>query len=345
MAWYKERRPAKFVRKKSDAKGHKQTTPWKWEDQSDDEDAIWADLSDLEEDEDEEEASLDRLGFDLFNELPQLLEVCNRDESLCVLALRRIKASNNRVADMHHLIRAVRDSPFVKEELPNSLARPSFDRDDMALVDLAYPPKRSDLFALIRVLTRIEVLGQICAWTKLSNEGAKRPKDYAGLESGRPLLDSVELPRLKLEFVARPDHLGEYRLFSVDHGDLFITNVEAKGNDMTEQMVAGIPHSILLSNVKGETQVLVPVVQIQRPNIEAEPFHTFIVRIHDSALALAERYFLYPVHVSLSFLLTKGINSALYLMLLRFHRDYFDVVRLADSVATDTVQRRRAYPA
>ena len=133
--------PAKFVRKKSDAKGHKQTTPWKWEDQSDDEDAIWADLSDLEEDEDEEEASLDRLGFDLFNELPQLLEVCNRDESLCVLALRRIKASNNRVADMHHLIRAVRDSPFVKEELLNSLARPSFDRDDMALVDLAYPPR------------------------------------------------------------------------------------------------------------------------------------------------------------------------------------------------------------
>ena len=122
----------------------------------------------------------------------------------------------------------------------------------------------------------------------------------------------------------------------MDHGDLFITNVEAKGNDMTEQMVAGIPHSILLSNVKGETQVLVPVVQIQRPNIEAEPFHTFIVRIHDSALALAEGYSVPSARVP-SFLLTKGINSALYLMLLRFlHRDYFDVVRLADSVATDT---------
>ena len=54
-------------------------------------------------------------------------------------------------------------------------------------------------------------------------------------------------------------------------------------------------------------------------------------------LSLAERYFLYPVHVSLSFLLTKGLNSAVYLMLLRFlHRDYVDVFRLADSIATDT---------
>ena len=59
--------------------------------------------------------------------------------------------------------------------------------------------------------------------------------------------------------------------------------------------------------------------------------------MHTESVLLAERFFLYPVHVSFSFLLTKGLNSAVYLMLLRLmHRDYTDVFRLADSIATDT---------
>jgi hypothetical protein len=82
--------------------------------------------------------------------------------------------------------------------------------------------------------------------------------------------------------------------------------------------------------------VLVPVVPIIRPKIFSEPFSTFIVPNYTD-LPLSERFFLYPIHISLSFLLTKGLNSALYLMLLRFlHRDYATVFRLADSVATDT---------
>ncbi len=45
---------------------------------------------------------------------------------------------------------------------------------------------------------------------------------------------------------------------------------------------------------------------------------------------------MYPIHVSGSFLLTRGLNSAVYLMLLRFlHRDYAEVFRLVDSIATD----------
>jgi len=78
------------------------------------------------------------------------------------------------------------------------------------------------------------------------------------------------------------------------------------------------------------------VIPPHRPKIGDEPFSTFIV-FRRNEVPPAERFFLYPVHVSVSFLLTKGINSALYLMLLRFlHRDYADVFRLADSVATDT---------
>eukprot|EP00603_Paraphysomonas_imperforata_P014039 CAMPEP_0114478766 /NCGR_PEP_ID=MMETSP0104-20121206/16170_1 /TAXON_ID=37642 ORGANISM="Paraphysomonas imperforata, Strain PA2" /NCGR_SAMPLE_ID=MMETSP0104 /ASSEMBLY_ACC=CAM_ASM_000202 /LENGTH=200 /DNA_ID=CAMNT_0001653999 /DNA_START=121 /DNA_END=721 /DNA_ORIENTATION=+ len=106
---------------------------------------------------------------------------------------------------------------------------------------------------------------------------------------------------------------------------------------MTSEMLAGIPHSLLLSNVRGETKVLVPVIPPYRPRITNAPFSTFIV-LNRKEIPLSERFFLYPVHVSLSFLLTKGLNSAVYLMLLRFlHRDYSTVFRLADSIATDTV--------
>ena len=53
--------------------------------------------------------------------------------------------------------------------------------------------------------------------------------------------------------------------------------------------------------------------------------------------SLSQRFYLYPIHVSLSFVLTKGLNSALYLLLLRLlHRDYDDAFRLTDSIATDS---------
>jgi hypothetical protein len=74
-------------------------------------------------------------------------------------------------------------------------------------------------------------------------------------------IDSVELPRLKLEFRARRDHNGVERLYSADHSDLFITN---QRNSMTASMLAGIPHSLLLSNVRNEMKVLVPVVSPPR---------------------------------------------------------------------------------
>jgi hypothetical protein len=49
------------------------------------------------------------------------------------------------------------------------------------------------------------------------------------------------------------------------------------------------------------------------------------------------KYLLLPVHVSLSFLQTPTLASALYLLCLRFlGRDHVDVQRLVSSVSTDT---------
>ena len=167
---------------------------------------------------------------------------------------------------------------------------------------------------------------------------SQRPGAYVPAR-GCPPIALVELPRLKLGFAARPDHEGVLRLYSVDHADLFVANINH--TSPVAPMLAGIPHSLVLSNVRGEMQVLVPVLPPKRPAYKSNPFTTWLVMGRSGSTSwiehMSQRYYLYPVHVSMSFLLTKGMNSALYLMVLRLlHRDYNEVFRLADSVATDT---------
>eukprot|EP00808_Paulinella_micropora_P008730 g77250.t1 len=238
------------------------------------------------------------------------------------------------------------------------------------LLNLLYAPKRSRLHSMLKCLVRLEDASHILAWTKLPPDGAVRwfdgglPEEagmnalggaagLAGNEGsamvpvGVPPIDLVQFPRLKLAFTARQDDDGAFtarqdddgvtRLYSVDHADLFITNQRPP---LASKMLAGIPHSLLLSNLQEEMQVIVPVVSCPRPKVLSEPFSTTLVLDRSNKIwteALSARYFLYPVHVSWSFLMTQGLHPSLYLMLLRFlNRDYEEVFRLADSVATDT---------
>jgi hypothetical protein len=73
-----------------------------------------------------------------------------------------------------------------------------------------------------------------------------------------------------------------------------------------------------------EILVLVPSIHPVRPFIGSAPFSTELVLDRtdkDWHEALDTKYYLYPVHVSLSFMFTPTLASALYLLLLRFlHR-------------------------
>ena len=58
--------------------------------------------------------------------------------------------------------------------------------------------------------------------------------------------------------------------------------------------------------------------------------------IFSSSVSLQMPYFMYPVHVSISFLITPTLSAALYLLLLRFlHRQYSEVAQLSNSISTD----------
>eukprot|EP01033_Poteriospumella_lacustris_P010457 gene10460-7435_t len=258
------------------------------------------------------------------------------DVDACLIALSELSMGPKsraftEVADLAKSVQSTLDSLVNMVDEDSEKVKP-VDSEDMIMLNLLYAPRSSRLHSIMKVLARIENVGYICAWTKLKNIKEQELPNY--LEYGCPPIDLIELPSLKLAFTGRVDHTGEYRLFSVDHVDLFISN---ERNPTYEKLLAGIPHSIILSNVRGETQILVPVIPAVRVRIANEPFSTFIVLQRGEVETLAERFFLYPIHVSFSFLLTKGVNSALYLMLLRLlHRDYAEVFRLADSIATDT---------
>ena len=223
--------------------------------------------------------------------------------------------------------------PATSPEAPSEVTSASdLEDEELVLLDLLHAPHGSFLYSLAEVFARIETLSNVLAWASFDEK--LDLSDPAAVEQTD--LRIVSLPRLKLTFQAR--RVGAcVRLFSVDHADLFLTNERSQ---MTDALLAGIPHSLLLSNSNGEVSVLVPAILPVRPGIAEVPFSTELVldrsdkRWHS---ALEHPYFVYPVHVSLSFLSCPTLASAIYMLLLRFlGRQYSAVVALVDTIATDT---------
>jgi len=252
----------------------------------------------------------------------------------------------------------------------------ALEDEELELVNLLHAPKYSQAFQLGTVLARLDNLSHVLAWKrvekepplagahlqplhmeasdavaaanaavqpaklKLAKTTAEEAAEAEQLKSRKHEtldLPLIELPRLKMSFHTRIVDSGECRLYSLDHADLYVSN--ARTDDL-ECITAGIPHSLIMSNDNGELSMLVPCVNVARPEIATAPLSTELVLMRNDTSWLEKletRYFLYPIHVSLSFVFTPTLASALYLMLLRLlHRDYAEVFRLADTIGSDT---------
>jgi len=201
---------------------------------------------------------------------------------------------------------------------------------NLLLLNLLYAREGTPLHSLAKTLARLEQLSHILVWTTQT--------DYDANEGGPISLDLVQLPRLKLSFQARlgPDG-ATYLLYSMDHAHLHVSN---ERQSLVLNLMEGVPHSLLLADASNSYSVLVPSLNVIRPFIFSSPYSTELVVVRSGDrnwyTKLDTRYYLYPVHVSLSFMFTPTLASALYLLLLRFyHRDYADVFRLAGTVGTD----------
>ena len=161
---------------------------------------------------------------------------------------------------------------------------------ELLLLDLLGAPPGSFLESLGAVLSRVDSLAHVLAWARY-DEGRDLSQPAAVKQSE---LAIVTLPRLKLTFQARRVG-GVVRLFSADHADLFITN---ERDELTSGLLAGMPHSLLLSNSNGEVSVLVAADAPVRPIIEQTPFSTaLVIDRHNAAWAsaLEHPYYVYPV--------------------------------------------------
>ncbi len=208
------------------------------------------------------------------------------------------------------------------------------ESSEAVLLDLKNAPTESFLASVARTFVRLDNLAHVLAWAVLpAGEEAFKPLDPSVVTQSD--LSFVVLPRLKLTFAVRTVG-GVPRLYSLDHSDFYITN---ERTDTAVELLRGIPHSLLLSNANSELQVLVPSFPPARPSVATRPFSTELVLVREDRSwrsCLDQPYFMYPVHISLSFLYSTTLASALYLLLLRFlNRDYQKCAELVDTISSD----------
>ena len=346
---------------------------WEYDDMSDEEDLDWAseeeeeDYNDPENEQQgdevdgekkEKKGTKQQLSFGEFWEVSLLIAAAGGDEKACAAALGRLATAGEQYPDMPTLAKAVETACSSIEASAATASHDSTrqaDEETEVLLNLMYAPRHSRLHSVAKTLARLENLSHILAWASCAPDGpgSAVSSDQRGGAStakermlaqatrqaprGCPGLEMIELPRLKLSFTSRPDEDGTIRLFSMDHANLFVSNTT---DPRAVKLIAGIPHSLLVANAQREVSILVSVWKVARPNVLSHPFSTSLVLNHASGpwnAAQDQHYFLYPIHVSMSFLVPRGLTSAMYLLLLRLlHRNYAAAFRLAESVASDS---------
>eukprot|EP00467_Chlorarachnion_reptans_P010822 CAMPEP_0114525784 /NCGR_PEP_ID=MMETSP0109-20121206/22631_1 /TAXON_ID=29199 /ORGANISM="Chlorarachnion reptans, Strain CCCM449" /LENGTH=5518 /DNA_ID=CAMNT_0001707433 /DNA_START=63 /DNA_END=16619 /DNA_ORIENTATION=+ len=184
----------------------------------------------------------------------------------------------------------------------------------------------SSLLGRVRqLLCRIENLSHVLIWSRSQTTQSEEECEVT----------LVELPRLGARFETRMQD-GKAVLASLDYDGLFIA--EEQGKILTKHAHA-IPHAIVLNNTRGEFFLMIPNYGIQRPKIKQCPFSTDLVLLRGKEWAeqVKTRYYVYPIHLSGTFVLSQSLSASLYLLILRLMaRDYIAASKLISTCATDT---------
>jgi hypothetical protein len=112
---------------------------------------------------------------------------------------------------------------------------------------------------------------------------------------------------LKIRFQPKQDADGVVRLYLLDQAGWYVSDDVGSSTTPWKQMLGGISHSLVLENINGEQQVIVPNYDVHRPEIEGVAFSTEIICDRASMgwqQVMDTRYYLYPLHTSRSFLHT-----------------------------------------
>lgn len=199
----------------------------------------------------------------------------------------------------------------------------------------------SSIYEFAKLLLRLDSLSNILVWSKID------PLSSAPDIS----IDLVELPRLHLTFEKRLDRDGNVRYYCLEQTGLFLADNDFQAE--AQDIIAGIPHAILLCNVENEKFVMLPATA--KPSMikvrgDKYSYQLSLNRMDERWLDnITIPYFIYPIHSSGGFLSSKSIASTLYLLLFRtLTRNYPEAFKLVETCVCDTelnYQEKQIYEA
>ena len=252
---------------------------------------------------------------------------------------------------------SIKSSLRASSHVENTLIRDG----DLVLLDLLH--SSGPLFSLTTLLSRLDDIGHILIWgSPISGFNPLSSSAEMLVQSQSDIWCSVsiiELPRLKIRFQPKKDIDGVTRLYSLDHDGWFISttynnelqnlpewgtgkadsNLPA-GSELLHNLLHGIDRCIVLQNAASELQVLLVNHDLYRPKMKGNAFSLAIVSDRASGgwqSVMDRRYYLYPVHTSMTFLLTPSLASTLYLAFVRMmSRNYKAAFSLFESCYVDT---------
>jgi len=227
-------------------------------------------------------------------------------------------------------------------------------KKDLVLLNTLEASSGGLLHRMATLMSRLEDLSHVLVWASTG------PSDEASMDTGLLSIDLIELPRLKLTMKPKCDEDGQVRLYLLDHSGWFVSDLysvaevkeskdstamdvtedrEAMGRKLLKSLLGGLEHSILLSNHTDEFQVLVANHDVYRPKVKGEPFSTQVIFDRASLgwqQSMEQRYYLYPIHTSWTFLNPPTLSATLYLILLRvLHRNYASAFERIESCSVD----------
>jgi hypothetical protein len=201
----------------------------------------------------------------------------------------------------------------------------------MVLLNPLTAAPESDLARIAALFARVENLSHVLCWSRSAHADLGEEVE----------ITMVELPRLQLSFRCR-----NRRLYSLDHDGLFLAQ---KMDESVAKLVRHIPHALVLESNGGQRQVLVPSYELKRVTIGSCPLNSELVLTSSTpeepdrwqtsnwCTFADSRFWLYPVHVSGSYLTTPSLSAALYLVLIMImRRQYAEASKLLANCFTDT---------
>lgn len=166
------------------AKAKRGENVWHWEGMSDDEDDDWREKDSDDgiieiDDDDGHKKKKHKLLFVDFDNLWILLNAAGGSESILLTTLESIGTRSDgtnfkSLIDLSALISQLSSGTVSGSNLINipnygQLYPYTHEDDYMVMLNLLYAPRKTRLFSILKVLTRIEHAGHICAWTKGKN--------------------------------------------------------------------------------------------------------------------------------------------------------------------------------